>query len=77
MTTSSNAVLISSKGKIPIQESDHAGSTHGFLEEDKFEEHKVALSSPIKGGKRLSSAVSTHCSFQSFLTNYMPGYRQG
>jgi hypothetical protein len=27
------------------------------LEEDEHEERKAALSSPIKGGKRLSSAV--------------------
>ena len=56
-TSSSNAVII------PKQESNHhcdAGPSHGFLEEDEYEECKAALTSPIKGGKRLSSAVSTH-----------------
>jgi hypothetical protein len=60
-TNSSNAVVISSKSKISNQESNRhqpeAGRSHGFLEEDEREERKAALSSPIKGGKRLSSAV--------------------
>ena len=59
-TGSSNAVVISSKNKTSNQESNHrhAGPSHGFLEEDEHKEHKAAISSPIKGGKRLSSAVS-------------------
>jgi hypothetical protein len=51
-TSSSNAIVVSSK-----HESNHAGPSHGFLEEDEKEERKAALSSPIKGGKRLSSTV--------------------
>ena len=77
-TSSSNAVVVSSKGKISNQSSDHhhAGPSRGFLEEDENEERKAALSSPIKGGKRLSSAVSTHLFIQSFLTNNVLGYCQ-
>lgn len=64
--------MVSSKSKTPIQESDHAETSHGFWDlEDEHKERKAALSSPIKGGKRLSSTVSTHHSFQSFLTSYM------
>lgn len=78
-TSSSNAAVISSKRKIPNQSSDHhhAGPSHGFLEEDELEERKAALSSPIKGGKRLSSAVSTRLFiFQFFLTTNVLGYRK-
>jgi uncharacterized membrane protein len=58
-TSSSNAVVISSKSKISNQGSklQDAGPSQGFLEEDEDEERNAALSSPIKGGKRLSSAV--------------------
>lgn len=59
-TSSSNAVVISSKSKISDQESNHhhAEPSHGFLEENEYEEREAALSSPIKGGQRLSSKVS-------------------
>jgi hypothetical protein len=60
-TSSSKAVVISSKSKITNQESKHrhqdAEPSQGFLEEDEKEERNAALSSPIKGGKRLSSSV--------------------
>jgi hypothetical protein len=67
-TTSSNAVVIPSKSKIPNQGLKHrhqdAGPSQGFLEEeDENEERNAALSSPIKGGKRLSRAVSYTCLF--------------
>jgi len=78
-TNTSNAVVMSSKSKIPDDDSNHrqAGHSHGFFEEDEHEERKAALSSPIKGGKRLSSAVKyTRVYFDHFLTNFMPGYCQ-
>jgi hypothetical protein len=67
-TSSSNVVLISSKNKNPNQESNHRheAPSRGFLEEDEYEERKAALSSPIKGGKRLSSAVGTPIYFDCF-----------
>ena len=78
-TNTSNAVVISSKGKIQDQDSNHhqAEHLHGFLEEDEYEERKAALSSPIKGRKRLSSAVKyTLVYFDHFPTNFIPGYCQ-
>jgi hypothetical protein len=76
-TSSSNAIVISSKSDIPNQKSKHrhqdAGPSQGFLEEDENEERSAALSSPIKGGKRLSSAVRYTFLFQFFLTNYTLG----
>ena len=72
-TNTSNAVVIFSKGKIPDQDSNHhqAEHLHGFLEEDEHEERKAALSSSIKGRKRLSSAVKVYtCLFQPFSDQF-------
>ena len=61
-TLLSNAVVIPSKKNIAKQvKSEFDGNcapSHGFLEEDEGEEREAALSSPIKAGERLSSAVS-------------------
>jgi hypothetical protein len=78
-TNSSKAVVISSKSKVPNQKSNlhQVEPSQGFFEEDEDEERQAALSSPIKGGKRLSNAVKyTHVNFEHFLTDFMPGYCQ-
>jgi hypothetical protein len=79
MTSTSSAVVISSKNKTPNEESNHhhalAGPSHGFLddeeEEDEKEERKAAISSPIKGGKRLSSAVKYSTLDFSIVSNQL------
>lgn len=64
-TTSSKAVVISAKDNAPkkqiesqSQALDEDATSCGFLEEDEVGERQAALSSPIKGKKRLNSKVS-------------------
>jgi len=53
MTTTSSAIVVSSRIKVKNEPVD----MQGFIDEDETEERQAALSSPIKGKKRLNSSV--------------------
>jgi hypothetical protein len=59
-TATSRAVVISSKIKV---KSEPVDNVLGFADKDETEERQAALSSPIKGKKRLDSSVGSVKSF--------------
>ena len=71
-TVSLNAVVVAVKDNVATKKkpASNDNMSCGFLEKDKMEEHDAALSSPIKGKKWLTNAVShTPCCLTVLTTH--------